>query len=344
MYGWCVAIRGVEGGGLVEGLPVAHLPDRRRRRRAEVPDRDRHHRPAREGARRPRLHPARPLQEHRLRGVLRRRSRRRRRRSTTRDAANANARLSTQLPYIFAVSRFAHYLKAMMRDKIGSFMSREDVRDASSTSGSRTTSRPTTRPRRQQGAATRCARPGSRSRKFRASLAPTAPSPSCGRTSSSTSCRSRCGWWPSCRLRRRSNRARPGRRLAARRIVAGPGSAPATSAMSRIDDEIRIRPSVLDRLVDFEPDVTRREAAGLAVEDPPPGPKQVREAGPRVAPEHARDVLIVPEELPRPPSMLAFGLPDFSRSSVKSADDQHDLRRRSRPRSGGSSRASRTSS
>jgi type VI secretion system protein ImpC len=42
------------------------------------------------------------------------------------DAANANARLSTQLPYILAVSRFAHYLKAMMRDKIGSFMSRTD--------------------------------------------------------------------------------------------------------------------------------------------------------------------------------------------------------------------------
>jgi type VI secretion system protein ImpC len=42
------------------------------------------------------------------------------------DAANANARLSTQLPYIFATARFAHYLKAMMRDKIGSFMSRAD--------------------------------------------------------------------------------------------------------------------------------------------------------------------------------------------------------------------------
>jgi type VI secretion system protein ImpC len=42
------------------------------------------------------------------------------------EAANANARLSTQLPYIFACSRFAHYLKAMMRDKIGSFMSRKD--------------------------------------------------------------------------------------------------------------------------------------------------------------------------------------------------------------------------
>ena len=42
------------------------------------------------------------------------------------DAATANARLSAQLPYILAVSRFAHYLKAMMRDKIGSFMSRAE--------------------------------------------------------------------------------------------------------------------------------------------------------------------------------------------------------------------------
>jgi len=42
------------------------------------------------------------------------------------DAANANSRLSAQLPYILACSRFAHYLKAMMRDKVGSFMSRSD--------------------------------------------------------------------------------------------------------------------------------------------------------------------------------------------------------------------------
>ncbi|CAN0515149.1 unnamed protein product, partial [Phaeothamnion confervicola] len=38
-----------------------------------------------------------------------------------------NARLATQLPYILATSRIAHFLKAMMRDKIGSFMSRADV-------------------------------------------------------------------------------------------------------------------------------------------------------------------------------------------------------------------------
>jgi type VI secretion system protein ImpC len=41
------------------------------------------------------------------------------------DSATANARLA-QLPYMMATCRFAHYLKAMMRDKIGSFMSRDD--------------------------------------------------------------------------------------------------------------------------------------------------------------------------------------------------------------------------
>src|SRR2546430_2741174 len=37
--------------------------------------------------------------------------------------------ISTQLPYILAISRFAHYMKAMMRDKIGSFMSRKECQD-----------------------------------------------------------------------------------------------------------------------------------------------------------------------------------------------------------------------
>ena len=43
------------------------------------------------------------------------------------DAATANARISAQLPYIFAVSRFAHYLKAIMRDKIGGFASSDEI-------------------------------------------------------------------------------------------------------------------------------------------------------------------------------------------------------------------------
>ncbi|MFC3151754.1 type VI secretion system contractile sheath large subunit [Litoribrevibacter euphylliae] len=41
--------------------------------------------------------------------------------------ATANAAISSRLPYIMATSRFAHYLKVMARDKIGSFMEAEDV-------------------------------------------------------------------------------------------------------------------------------------------------------------------------------------------------------------------------
>ena len=48
-------------------------------------------------------------------------------RSYDTDAANANARISAQLPYIMTASRFAHYLKVMVRDKIGSFMSRDEA-------------------------------------------------------------------------------------------------------------------------------------------------------------------------------------------------------------------------
>ena len=37
--------------------------------------------------------------------------------------ATANANLSARLPYLFASCRFAHYLKCMVRDKVGSFRS-----------------------------------------------------------------------------------------------------------------------------------------------------------------------------------------------------------------------------
>ena len=41
--------------------------------------------------------------------------------------ATANARLSARLPYLFASCRFAHYLKCMVRDKVGSFKERADM-------------------------------------------------------------------------------------------------------------------------------------------------------------------------------------------------------------------------
>lgn len=45
------------------------------------------------------------------------------------DNANANAELSARLPYVLAASRFAHYIKVIMRDKIGSFQTRSGVED-----------------------------------------------------------------------------------------------------------------------------------------------------------------------------------------------------------------------
>ena len=45
------------------------------------------------------------------------------------DTATANAAISAQLPYIFAVSRFAHYIKVMMRDHIGSYKTKPDLRN-----------------------------------------------------------------------------------------------------------------------------------------------------------------------------------------------------------------------
>jgi type VI secretion system protein ImpC len=41
--------------------------------------------------------------------------------------ATANANLAARLPYLFATCRFAHYLKCIVRDKIGSFKEREDM-------------------------------------------------------------------------------------------------------------------------------------------------------------------------------------------------------------------------
>ena len=121
---WCAAIRGVEGGGLVEGLP-AHtfttddgdiatkcpteiaITDRRENELAKLgfiplcyyKGTDTAVFMGAQSTQKPQLY--------------------------LDDEANANSRLSTQLQYILACSRFAHFLKTMMRDKIGSFMSRD---------------------------------------------------------------------------------------------------------------------------------------------------------------------------------------------------------------------------
>ena len=127
-YHWTAAIRGVEGGGLVQGLPVhtfktdegelalkcpteIAVTDRREKELADLgfiplvhcKNTDYAAFFSTQTANKPKLYDT--------------------------DAANANARLSSQLQYMLAVSRFAHYLKSIMRDKIGSFMTRKNCED-----------------------------------------------------------------------------------------------------------------------------------------------------------------------------------------------------------------------
>ena len=93
---WCVAIRGPEGGGLVEDLPIHVVQVARGRRRVEVPDRGADSRTR--GRRSFRISASSPLlqlQEHRLRGLLRCELGAAGRRSTTTAAATANAKLSS---------------------------------------------------------------------------------------------------------------------------------------------------------------------------------------------------------------------------------------------------------
>jgi type VI secretion system protein ImpC len=124
-YGWCAAIRGVEGGGLVEGLPTHTFTtdsgDVALKCPTEAPITDRREKELADLGFIPLVHCKGTdyaaffsVQSGQKSKVY------------DSEAANANARLSTQLPYILAISRFAHYLKSMMRDKLGSFMSRSE--------------------------------------------------------------------------------------------------------------------------------------------------------------------------------------------------------------------------
>jgi type VI secretion system protein ImpC len=126
MYGWCVAIRGVEGGGLVDSLPTHTFQtdegEVAMKCPTEVAITDRREKEFSDNGFIPLVH-CKGTDYAAFFGMQ---SCNKAKKYDT-DAANSNARLSTQLQYLFATSRFAHYLKAMMRDKIGSFMSREEA-------------------------------------------------------------------------------------------------------------------------------------------------------------------------------------------------------------------------
>jgi type VI secretion system protein ImpC len=125
-YGWCASIRGVEGGGLVESLATHTFQtdqgDKALKCPTEVAITDRREKELADQGFVPLVH-CKGKDYAAFFSV----QSCNRPKKYDKPEANANARLSAQLPYILAMSRFAHYLKAMMRDKLGSTMSRSQA-------------------------------------------------------------------------------------------------------------------------------------------------------------------------------------------------------------------------
>ena len=125
-YGWCTSIRGVESGGIVEDLPVHVFPsddggvDTKCPTEIAISDR-REAELAKNG-----LMPLIYRKNSDVAAFIGAQSLQKPAEYYDADAT-ANANLAARLPYLFACCRFAHYLKCIVRDKIGSFKERSDV-------------------------------------------------------------------------------------------------------------------------------------------------------------------------------------------------------------------------
>ena len=127
-HNWTAAIRGFEGGGLVEELPVhiytrssgdkvAKIPTETAitdRREKELSDLGFIALVYRRGTDKAAFFGGQSLHKPPL---------------YINDEANANARISARLPYLLNASRFAHYVKSIIRDKVGSFTSAQEMAD-----------------------------------------------------------------------------------------------------------------------------------------------------------------------------------------------------------------------
>lgn len=125
-YRWCAAVRGVEGGGIVEGLPThtfkTDMGDVVMKCPTEIAITDRREKELNDlgfislchckGTDYAAFFGGQTTNKPKIYNT---------------NEANANSRISAMLPYILASSRFAHYIKVIMRDKLGSFMTRENV-------------------------------------------------------------------------------------------------------------------------------------------------------------------------------------------------------------------------
>jgi type VI secretion system protein ImpC len=128
MYGWCSRIRGVESGGELAGLPCHTFPTddggQDMKCPTEIAITDRREAELAKNGFMPLVHRknsdaayfigAQSLQKP----------------QEYDDAdATANANLAARLPYMFACCRFAHYLKCIVRDKVGGFASKSSMQD-----------------------------------------------------------------------------------------------------------------------------------------------------------------------------------------------------------------------
>jgi type VI secretion system protein ImpC len=126
LYGWCSRIRGIESGGAVEGLPVHTFPTDDggvdMKCPTEIAITDRREAELAKNGFMPLLH----RKNSDFAAFIGAQSLQKPFEYDDPDAT-ANANLSARLPYLFACCRFAHYLKCIVRDKIGSFKERSDM-------------------------------------------------------------------------------------------------------------------------------------------------------------------------------------------------------------------------
>ncbi|MFJ4153297.1 type VI secretion system contractile sheath large subunit [Pseudomonas sp. NPDC089752] len=125
-YGWCSQIRGIESGGAVEGLPVHTFPTDDggvdMTCPTEIAISDRREAELSKNGFMPLVH----KKNSNLAAFIAAQSLHKPAEYDDPDAT-ANANLAARLPYLFATCRFAHYLKCIVRDKIGSFKERADM-------------------------------------------------------------------------------------------------------------------------------------------------------------------------------------------------------------------------
>jgi type VI secretion system protein ImpC len=126
LYGWCSRIRGVESGGAVEGLPVHTFPSDDggvdMKCPTEIAISDRREAELAKNGFMPLIH----RKNSDVAAFIGAQSLNKPAEYDDPDAT-ANANLAARLPYMFACCRFAHYLKCIVRDKIGSFKERADM-------------------------------------------------------------------------------------------------------------------------------------------------------------------------------------------------------------------------